>query len=186
MNYKKYLLVVTLLMNTACATNRIHFSSYTGNEEIKTIEMIKVTDGAATITYPTPCTRCGESGNFVWHAASLQGGRLLEGFRSIPINDIGEFSSKALGVSESNNDNIIRIKRIFLKTWGKPQYYAAEVNVDVTRSGITMGGSSIVKIKGVGQNLLGYKSVVLDKNAFDAITLAIKSAYIKASNRFES
>ena len=173
----------SLLLLQGCTTNRIHFSDYFSDAEINSIQSHKVQYAISKIDTPSPCKKCGEGGNLVWHAANFTGRSLYEGFFSIPVSDWNKFVKTSLANQNKGVPAEVTLKRVFLKTWENPQYYAASVSLTLSSNGKSVKGSALVKIKGEGQLLLRPNAVKLDDNSLSAIKLAIKAAYIDAASK---
>tara|TARA_R110002072_G_C7732320_1_gene515863 strand:+ start:78 stop:650 length:573 start_codon:yes stop_codon:yes gene_type:complete len=182
----KGIFLVLAILISGCTTNQIHFSSYTDEGELKSLRDNQGVVSEIKIEIPAPCQRCGERGNFVWHAANYTGTNLYEGFFPIPMDNWNDFISEALGSTESTkSETIVNLERVFLKTWPNPEYYAANVNLVVTKNSISQKGEALIKIRGQGQKLLSVDRVVLDDNSKKAIALAIKAAYLDAYNKLQ-
>lgn len=164
-----------------CATNKLHFASYTSDVELVAIKNTNSSVDVLKVSGVDTCDVCNENSKIVWHAANANNG-LYEGFSAIPVKDWGTFVQEALGSSqEAKIKAEIVINRIFLKTWNSPEYYACQVELTVLKGGSRLEGKGVVKIHGSGQKLLGKNLAFLDPEALEAIRLALKAAYLDAT-----
>lgn len=166
---------------SGCATNQLHFASYTSDVELVAIKSAKANVDVLKVSGADTCEVCNEYSKIVWHAANANNG-LYEGFSAVPVKDWEAFVQEALGSNqEAQTKAEIVIKRIFLKTWNSPEYYACQVELTVLNGASKLEGRGVVKIHGSGQKLLGKDLAILDPEALEAIRLALKAAYLDAT-----
>jgi hypothetical protein len=172
-------LAISVLLSS-CATNQLHFASYNTEAELDKIRNANINIEVIDVSGAKSCTKCTESNKIVWHAANYNG-LLYEGFAQIPVSDWSDFIKSSLKSTATSNTKIkIEIDRIFLKTWQDPQYYACQSEISVYINNQKYHGTSIVKIKGSGQELLRANLAQLTPDTLEAIQLSLKSAYLNA------
>ena len=165
---------------SGCATNQLHFASYSTEAELAEIRNAEVNIALVEVSGAESCTKCTESSKIVWHAANYNG-FFYEGFAQIPVSDWSAFTKSALNpAANSKTQAKIVINRIFLKTWQNPQYYACQSEISIFINNQKYNGKSIVKIRGSGQELLRANLAQLNHDALEAIQLSLKSAYLNA------
>lgn len=173
--------LVLCIVLSGCATNQLHFASYTGDVELVAIKSAKANVDVLKVSGIDTCDVCNENSKIVWHAANANDG-LYEGFSAIPVKDWDAFVQEALGSSqEARTKAEIVINRIFLKTWNSPEYYACQVQLTILKGGSKLEGKGVVKVHGSGQKLLRKNIAFLDPEALEAIRLALKAAYLDAT-----
>lgn len=165
---------------SGCATNQLHFASYSTEAELAEIRNTEINIALLEVSGAESCTKCTESSKIVWHAANYNG-FFYEGFAQIPVSDWSAFTKSALNpAANSKTQAKIVINRIFLKTWQNPQYYACQSEISIFINNQKYNGKSIVKIKGSGQELLRANLAQLNHDTLKAIQLSLKSAYLNA------
>ncbi|MER0040951.1 MULTISPECIES: hypothetical protein [unclassified Pseudomonas] len=175
--------LLLMLFLYGCTTNQLHFAEYTPDIELRKIEATKTHVDITQVSGAETCERCSESSKIVWHPANNKGG-LYEGFANIPIENWSEFTKSSLGSETGSSTKAkIELKRIFLKTWQNPQYYACHTEILVHINGQIYQGKAIIKIAGSGQDLPYRNIATLNPAALKAIDLSIKSAYFNATSK---
>lgn len=174
------LVLLSAIFISGCATNRIHFAPYTQTSEINKIERSIIDIDIIKVSGISPCIECRESEKIVWHAGN-HGAFLYEGFFKIPIDDWESFIKNSLGSNPNSRSKVeLEIKRVILKTWHNPNYYACESEILITLNGQAYEGRSLVKTHGTGQDLVGMDRVKLNSHALEIVRLSLKQAYINA------
>lgn len=176
----RILFLAIAVVLSGCATNQLHFASYSTEAELAEIRNAEINIEVVEVSGAESCTKCTESSKIVWHAANYNG-LFYEGFAQVPVSDWSAFTKSALNPTESSNTKAkIVIDRIFLKTWQDPKYYACQSEISIFINNQKYQGKSIVKIKGSGQELLRVNLAQLNHDALEAIQLSLKSAYLNA------
>ncbi|WP_155952582.1 hypothetical protein [Pseudomonas sp. URMO17WK12:I4] len=187
---KETMIRILALLFTAflygCTTNQLHFADYTPEAELKKIIETETHVEIIDVWGAETCERCDESSKIVWHVANKKSG-LYEGFFPIPVENWREFTKLSVGSKTGSSTKAkVEIKRVFLKTWQNPQYYACHTEILIHINNRTYLGESMIKISGAGQELPRYNLAVLNPAVFKAISLSIKSAYINAASKMQS
>jgi hypothetical protein len=179
------IMLVLFFALSGCVTNQLHFAAYTTDAELSSIKN-KITHSTITsVSGDERCTHCSESSKVVWHAANYKTG-LYEGFANVPVTDWSEFTKRSIGSdADASIKTRVEIDRVFVKTWGSPEYYACEARLSVYVGTTKYTGQSRVKIKMAGQELVGRDLVYLKSETLNAVSLALKAAYIDAFGRIE-
>lgn len=181
----KYLMVVCVLLSLGgCVTNQLHFAAYSTEAELAAIKGRVVQADIVQVTGGEKCTRCKESSKIVWHAANYNVG-LYEGFANVPVDDWTEFTKRAVDASPTSTlKTSVEIDRVFVKTWNSPDYYACEVSLTVDIAGAKYPGRSRLKLKQMGQSLIGDKVAALNAQVLDTVGLTVKAAYMNALTNY--
>ncbi|MFP3492970.1 hypothetical protein SB759_02005 [Pseudomonas sp. SIMBA_059] len=173
------------LLLTGCITNQLHFAAYTTDAELSAIKNKIINSAITSVTGYERCTQCSERSKLVWHAANYDVG-LYEGFANIPVADWSEFTKQSIGSDASASIKTrLEIDRVFVKTWNSPDYYACEVRLSVYVGAVKYTGESRIKIKRTGQELVRQDLVYLRSEVLNAVSLALKGAYIDALSKIE-
>ncbi len=178
------LLVLSFLLS-GCVTNQLHFAAYTTDAELSAIKNKTIHSTITSLSGDERCTHCSESSKVVWHAANYNVG-LYEGFANVPVTDWFEFTKRSIGSdADASIKTRIEIDRIFVKTWNSPDYYACEARLSVYIGTAKYTGQARVKIKRAGQELISQDLAYLKSETLNAVSLALKAAYIDAFSNIE-
>ncbi|WP_186353275.1 hypothetical protein [Pseudomonas gessardii] len=173
-----FLLLFFLL--AGCVTNQLHFAAYTTDAELSAIKNKAIHSAIISVSGDERCTHCSENSKVVWHAANYNVG-LYEGFANVPVTDWSEFIKLSIGSdADASIKTRVEIDRVFVKTWNSPDYYACEARLSVYIGTAKYTGQSRVKVKMAGQELVSQDLAYLKSETLNAVSLALKAAYIDA------
>ena len=181
--FNVFLLLFFLL--PGCVTNQLHFAAYTTDAELSAIKNKAIHSAITSVSGDERCTHCSENSKVVWHAANYNVG-LYEGFANIPVTDWSEFTKLSIGSdADASIKTRVEIDRVFVKTWNSPDYYACEARLSVYIGMVKYTGQSRVKVKRAGQELVSQDLAYLKSETLNAVSLALKAAYIDAFGNIE-
>ncbi|MCF5170859.1 hypothetical protein GIW43_16660 [Pseudomonas canadensis] len=179
------MLLVLFFLLSGCVTNQLHFAAYTTDAELSAIKNKTIHSTITSVSGDERCAPCSERSKVVWHAANYNVG-LYEGFANIPVTDWSEFTKRSIGSdADASIKTRVEIDRIFVKTWNSPDYYACEARLSVYIGTAKYTGQSRVKIKRAGQEMVSQNLAYLKSETLNAVSLALKAAYIDAFSRIE-